>query len=143
MGASIVAYWPGITAAWMDDQPGFTNDDRAWGNWMAEREDDPAVLQAVVDLGAGALLTVKTGGWEDDEVTWVTPAALAQAARTMRQAVERGHPAVAPILASYARNANGVYPIAEEFLIDLADIEAIAAWAERQGARVLTLHVGW
>ena len=39
MGASIVAYWPGITEEQIDTQPGFTNDDRAWGNWMAEREE--------------------------------------------------------------------------------------------------------
>ncbi len=143
MGASIVAYWPGITEEQIDAQPGFTNDDRAWGNWMAEREDDQAVLRAVADLRASALLTVKTDGWDDDDVSWVTPQELRQAVHAMRQAVERRHPAVGRILASYGRNANGVYPLIDEFLTDLADIEALADWAEREGATRMTLEVNW
>jgi hypothetical protein len=43
MGASVVAYWPGITEDQAEAQPGFANDDRAWGNWMAERDGDAAV----------------------------------------------------------------------------------------------------
>ncbi|HEY8601446.1 MAG TPA: hypothetical protein VIL85_23670 [Thermomicrobiales bacterium] len=143
MGASIVAYWPGITAEQDHSQPGFANDDRAWGNWMAEREDDVAVLQAVADLGASALLTAKTDGWADDDVTWATPRELAQAALALRRAVEHHHPAVGCILASYARNANGVYPLVDEFLMDLDDIAALAAWAEREGAVRMTLEVNW
>ena len=143
MGASIVAYWPGITEEQLDAQPGFFNDDRAWGNWMAEREDDHAVLRAVADLGGSALLTFKTDGWDDDDVSWVTPQELRQAARALRRAVERRHPAVGRILASYGRNANGVYPLVDEFLTDLADIEALADWAEREGAGRMTLEVGW
>ncbi len=46
MGASVIAYWPGITEEQFESQPGFDNDDRAWGNWMAEREDEPAVHDA-------------------------------------------------------------------------------------------------
>ena len=47
MGASVVVYWPGITEEQLDSQPAFDNDDKAWGNWMAEREDDGAVLTAI------------------------------------------------------------------------------------------------
>lgn len=143
MGASIVAYWPGITDEQLDAQPGFANDDRAWGNWMAEREDDPEVLRAVAAIGASALLTIKTDGWEDDDVTWVTPSELRHAAQAMRAAVERRHPAVGRILASYGRNANGIGSLVEEFLTDLADIATIADWAEHEGAARMTLEVNW
>lgn len=114
MGASVVAYWPGITAGQRDAQPGFANDDKAWGDWMAEREGDPAVLRAVADLGAVALLTLKTDDWGDDDVAWVTPHELGRAALALRRAVEGRHPAVGRILASYARHANGVGPPIDE-----------------------------
>lgn len=139
----MVAYWPGITEVQLGAQPGFANDDRAWGNWMAEREDDAVVLRAVADTGATALLTLKTDGWDDDEVEWVTPQELRQAARALILAVRRRHPAVGHILACYARNANGVEPLVDEFLADLADIEVIADWAEREGASQVTLYVSW
>jgi len=43
MGASVIAYWPGITEQQIEEQPGFYNDSKAWGNWMAEREEEPEV----------------------------------------------------------------------------------------------------
>ena len=143
MGASVVVYWPGITAAQRDAQPGFANDDKAWGDWMAEREGDPAVLRAVADLGAAALLTVKTDGWDDDDVAWVTPEELGRAALTLRRAIEGRHPAAGRILASYARHASGVASPLDEFLTDLDDIAALAAWAGREGASRMTLEVNW
>ncbi len=60
MGASIVAYWPGIT----ERQPkrnqasGMTT---AHGG-SAEREDDMAVSDAIRKLHAEAILTFKTDG---------------------------------------------------------------------------------
>jgi hypothetical protein len=53
MGASVIATWPGITEQQLDSQPGFFNDDMAWGNWLAEREDDPAVP---VERAGGTIL---------------------------------------------------------------------------------------
>ena len=32
MGASVTVYWPGMTERQWEAQPGFYNDDRAWGN---------------------------------------------------------------------------------------------------------------
>ena len=55
MGASVIAYWPGLTEEQMESMPGFSNDDRAWGNWMAERDGDESVLDAVKRLKAEAL----------------------------------------------------------------------------------------
>jgi hypothetical protein len=68
MGATIVAYFPGMTEEQLDSQPGFRNDDRAWANWMAEWDQEPAMLELVKRLNAGPILTYKTAPMEDDEV---------------------------------------------------------------------------
>ena len=143
MGASVIATWPGITEEQIDSQPGFSNDDKAWGNWMAEREDDPLVLTAIRKLNAEAILTIKTDDWEDDDVSWVSPQLLRDAVARLHEAVQSGAPEAHTILASYARNANRIDPVPDEFIRDLADIEALALWAEAQGASRMTLEVNW
>jgi len=38
MGATVIAYWPGMTEAQFEAQPGFRNDDRAWETgWQSWR----------------------------------------------------------------------------------------------------------
>jgi hypothetical protein len=124
-------------------QPGFYNDDRAWGNWMAERDGDPAVFEAIRRLNAEAILTIKTDGWEDDDVAWVSPQELRDAAARLREGVRAGSPDTRVILVSYERNANRIDPVPEEFIRDLDDIEAITRWAESEGATKMTLEVNW
>ena len=143
MGASVIAYWPGITEDQIDSQPGFYNDDKAWGNWMAERVDEPEVLNAIRRLGAEAILTYKTDGMEDEDVEWVSPGQLRDAARRLRQAIKEKRPEAKVILETYERNANGIDPVEEELIQDLDDVEAIASWAEEQGAARMTLEVNW
>jgi hypothetical protein len=143
MGASIVAYWPGQTREQWETMPGFRNDDKAFGNWMAELEGNAQVLLAVKRLKADAILTMKTDGREDEDVTWVTPEQLRNAALTLRVAVEAGAPEAAVILNSYEIGANDIDPIAEEFIRDLDDIVALTKWAEEQGATQMTLEVNW
>ena len=143
MGASVIAYWPGITEDQLESQPGFYNDDKAWGNWMAEREDEPEVLKAIKRLGAEAILTYTTEGIEDEEVEWVSPQQLRDAARRVREAIKDKRPEAKVILETYARNANDVDPVDEEFIQDLDDIETLANWAEEEGAERMTLAVNW
>jgi hypothetical protein len=141
MGASVVAYWPGITDEQFERQPGFTQDDRAWGNFMAEREDEPEVQRIMKELGAGALLTAKTDGWDDDEVDWVTPQDLYNAATLLGTAIREKKPGIERVLEVYNRNAHRDYP--DDITVDLEDIKAIAEWAAQEGARVMTLEVNW
>jgi hypothetical protein len=143
MGASVVAYWPGITERQVATQPGFANDDRAWGNWIAERDGDAAVSDAIRRLQADAILTFKTDGWDDEDVTWVSPQELRDAAARLRHAVRAGAPEIRVILASYEQNANRLDPVPEEFIRDLDDIDAITRWAEAEGATKMTLEVNW
>ena len=142
MGASIIAYWPGITEDQMESQPGFWNDDRAWGNFMAEGE-DPALQAAVRRLGADAILTMKTDGWDDEDVNWVTPVQLRAAAQKLRDAINAGSPETDAILKCYERGANKIDPVAQEFVRDLDDIIALTKWGEEQGAARMTLEVNW
>jgi hypothetical protein len=143
VGALVTIYWPGITKEQHEAQPGFRNDDRAWGNWMAEREDEPAVHDAVRQLGVDAILTYKTDGMEGDDVSWVSPQQLRDAATRLRDAVRAGAPVTRIILETYERNANRVDPIAQEFICDLDDIVAMTKWAEEEGAPRMTLEVNW
>jgi hypothetical protein len=136
MGASVTAYWPGLTEEQFESQPGFRNDDRAWGNWMAEREGNLAVFNAIRKLGADAILTAMTDGRDDEDVSWVTP-------QQLREAVRAGSPETRIILETYERNANRLDPIAKEFIRDLNDIITMANWAEEEDATVMTLEVNW
>ena len=143
MGASVIAYWPGITENQIESQPGFYNDDKAWGNWMAAREDEPEVLNAIKRLGAEAILTYTTEGMEDEDVEWVSPNQLRDATKRLREAIKDKRPETKIILETYERNANGINPVDEEFVQDLDDIEAIANWAEEETAERMTLEVNW
>jgi hypothetical protein len=143
MGASVNAYWPGITEDQLESQPGFYNDCKAWGDWMAEREGEPAVKRALRSLGAEALLSHTTQGMKDGEVYWVSPQQLATAASALIQAVKSGNSETKIILETYGRNANHLAPLDEEFTRDLDDVKAIAEWAEQEGADRMTLEVNW
>ena len=143
MGASVAAYWPGITEEQLESQPGFYNDDKAWGDFMAERENEPEALEAIEKLKAAAILTYTTDGVADEDVDWVTPSELRAAAKNLREAIEAKRPEATIILRVYGRNANGVDPVADELTRDLNDIEAIANWAEAEGAELMTLEVSW
>ncbi|CAN5759220.1 hypothetical protein BH18ACI4_BH18ACI4_16690 [soil metagenome] len=143
MGATVTAYWPGITEEQYDSQPGFYNDCKAWGNWMAEREGNSAVYDAIGKLRAEAILTLKTDGWEDEDVSWVTPQQLRDAAEKLREAVRVGSPETRVVLETYERRANRLEPVGEEFIQDLDDIITITKWAEGEGASRMTLEVNW
>ncbi len=143
MGASVSVYWPGITNEQTDAQPGFWNDDKAWGNWMAEREHHDDVKQAMRDLGVAELLTFTTEGVADDEVDWVSPAGLERAAMRLRELVLAEDPRVQRIVQTYALSANDCDPIHEELARDLEDIAKIAGFASEQGASQVTLEVNW
>jgi hypothetical protein len=143
MGASVTAYWPGITEEQIESQPGLYNDDKAWGGWMAAREEEPAVYDAIRKLNAEPILTYKTDGLDDEDVIWVTPQQLRDAATRLREAVQAGLPEAQIILNTYERNANRVDPIAEEFVRDLDDIITITEWAEGEGATRMTMEVNW
>ena len=132
-----------MTDGQIESQRGFFNDCKAWGEWMAEREREPAVLDAVRRLGAEPILTYITEGMKESDVRWVMPSQLREAAAKLRQAIEAGRTEAAIILRSYERNANRVDPVAEEFLHDLEDITALALWAEEEGATRMTLEVNW
>jgi|SRR5262245_7626617 len=91
MGASVGPYWPGIeeelTEEQLESQPGFFNDCKGWGNWMADRLMEPRTLEAIRNLKADAILSSTTNGVEDEDVDWVTPQELRQAAQKLGEAI--------------------------------------------------------
>ena len=143
MGASIIAYFPGVTRDQVNLQEGFWNDHAAWANFMVEQEKDPKVVEAMQKLNAGALLTFKTEEMEDEDIDWVTPQQLRDACIKIRDAVRSGAPEAEPLLDAYSRGNNGIDPIADEFVRDLEDIIKLADWGEKLGTNKITLEVGW
>lgn len=143
MGATVLAYWPGITEDQNRRQPGFpTNDCAAWANWVVEMQDE-ADQALLIKAGVGALLTFTTAGVEDDEVDWVTPDALAAGALKLCDLLAQGHPAAQRALQAYALEANGVEAVEEEFVTDLQEVAVLARWAKAEGASRMTLAVNW
>lgn len=143
MGASVTAYWPGITGEQLNAQPPFNGDSVPWGNWMLEREFVPAASEAVRKLGAEALLTFMDDNMDDEDVDWVTPRQLREDAERLREAVKVGLPETRIILETYGKRATDLYPVEELFILDLEDIMEITRWAEREGAEVITLKVSF
>src|SRR5688500_14218875 len=139
MGASIVAYFPGVTRGQINQQEGFWNDHRAWANFMVEQEKDPAVPEAIEKLNAAPLLTFKTEEMEDEDIDWVTPQQLRDACMKIRDAVRSGNPEAKPLLDAYAKGANGINPLSDEFVRDLEDIIKLADWGEKMGTNQITL----
>lgn len=143
MGASVYAYWPGITAEERAAQPGFGNDCKAWGEWMAEREDHEDVLEAVALLAGDAILTYTSDGIDDEDVDWFSPQQMEESARKLREFVLRDDPRTQRIVATYALSANNVEPVRDELARDLEDIAAIARHCADAGVARMTLEVNW
>jgi hypothetical protein len=147
MGASVGAYWPGIeeelTEEQLESEPGFFNDCKAWGNWMADRLMEPRTLEAIRNLKADAILSFTTNGVEDEDVDWVTPQELRQAAQKLGEGIRAGLPETEIILESYVHASSWITSAEEDFLSDLESVEAITRWAEEMGAVKMTLEVNW
>lgn len=144
MSASIVAYWPGMTEEQEESQwADFNNDYQDWANWMAEGLQQPEVIAAMERTGVLPLATMTTDGVSDDDVFWVSPADLRKAAARLSHLIEAGDPDVAVIMESYGVTADYGKDLAVHFRRDLRTVEELAAWAEEQGARKMTLSVGF
>jgi len=143
MGSSISAYWPGIEEAQGEAQPGFYNNCEPWADWTIRRGDEPAVLETLRGLGLAAIETFTTDGVDDSEVKWVSPAELKVAATRLRDLILAHDPRVKPVVQSYACGARHESPPEEQFAQDLADIAGMADFAEHEGAKRITLRIGW
>ncbi len=141
MGASVSGYWPGITDEQSESLPGFYNDCKAWGDWMAERYSHPEVLAVLKQLGLTALLSHVTDGMDEDEVDWVTPVELMTAAEQLRELVLARDPRVQCVVDSYALWGGFENPVHEEFAQDLADVRLIARFSKEMGIPEMTLEV--
>jgi hypothetical protein len=146
MGASVNTYWPGIeeelTEEQLDSRPGFYSE-KAWGDWIPAREYEPRTIEAIRKLKADDILTFTTDGVKDEDVEWVTPRELREAAQELVEAIRAGLAETEIILESYKRASKWVDSAKEDFLRNLEDIEAITLWAEDMGAVKMTLEVNW
>ncbi|MFO0913764.1 MAG: hypothetical protein U0795_12460 [Pirellulales bacterium] len=143
MGATVSAYWQGMTEEDHRGLPGFSNDCLAWANWMVELTNHPRAVRAMELHAVSELLTIKTDGVPNNEVHWVTPDGLGFAALRLRALIQVGSPGLDAILKSYAVGANNDDPAAEELARDLWDISEIALTCKKRGVKKMTLEVNW
>jgi hypothetical protein len=144
MGASVVAYWPGITEDQIEAQTGLYNGPGRWASWTLTRESAPNVLLAMRDLGVDAVCTLTTDGLDDAQVSWVSPEALKAAALRLRDLVLSRAQEVEAIVHSYAAAHNDNQTAASEmFAQDLADVAGMADFAAREGIQCMTLSINW
>ena len=143
MGASVGGYWPGITSEQLENEPGFFNDCKGWGDWMAERYNHPTLIALHKELGVEALLSHTTQGMKASKVAWVSPEQLRAAATRLRELVLAKDSRVQPMLEVYAVNASDLEPVDQEFAQDLLDVAAIAEFASENGVSKMTLEVNW
>ena len=143
MGASVSPYWAGITEEHCDCLPGFWNDSKAWGNWMAEREKHDDVLKALRLLKVEAVRTCRTEDMSDADVLWVTPDALAADALWLRHLVMTDAPGTRRIVETYAISAGGDQ--SPEIMLgqDLLDVASIPRYAAQLHVPLMTLHIDW
>jgi hypothetical protein len=142
MGMAVSAYWPGMSAEQLDAQPGFYNGPGSWAHWVAGINSRLEEAQTLVQLGVGELLTFTTEGVDDAQVEWVKPAHLERAALRLRNLVLARDPRIGSILSSYARVALASGPPSEQFAQDLSDVAALADYAARETASLMTLRIG-
>jgi hypothetical protein len=100
---------------------------------MANREEHTDVIEAMKRLSVGALCTVKTDGVDDADVEWATPSELERAAMRLRELVLAGHPDTKRILEIYAKSANAVDPIDEEFDVTWRTSQSSLASPHKKG----------
>ena len=143
MGASVFAYWPGITPRQLKAQPGFGNDCKAWGDFVGELASAPKAYTEIERAGAEALLTFRTQGLDDKDVDWQEPAAVEKAAHVLLPLVRSQDRGLRLALKLYAKNAIGDAPVHEELAQDLDDIAALARWARKAGAKQMTFDINW
>ena len=143
MAGTAIAYWPGITEEQIASQPPFWDDGHAWAEWIAALEAEPDSARTLVELGAGALLSVSTPEYDDDDIDWVTPSALRAAAASLREAIADDRPGSRHLVELYGRHAGGEVPAAEEFRATLMELDDLARYAEGQGMTRMTVQVSW
>jgi hypothetical protein len=139
MGASLVAYWPGISEEQLEGQPGLYNGATGWAAWAIRWDRDQRLLTTMQQLGVGAVCSFTTNSLPNEKVNWVAPAAMEAAALRLRQLVLARDASVDSVVQSYA--APGRSDAAQELAQDLADIAGLAAFAAAEGVRQMTLRI--
>jgi len=143
MGASAQIYWPRMQPAQLAQMPGFTNDCKAWADWLVAVVRDSAALDALRELGCEAVTTFLTRGVDESEVAWVSPGELFAAAQTLSQLVADADAATGYLIELYGGTRYDVADPGHALSVDLADIAKMALHAAKLGVENVTMEVNW
>lgn len=143
MGASATPYWRRMKPDQLLGLPSFTNDCKAWADWLVEIVKDDDARATLRTTGCEALLTFKTDGVEDAHVTWVTPNDLFTATFLMSRMVAESDPETSYLVELYARGGSQFEDPRQALSVDLHDLSKIAAHVAKLGVKSMTVEVNW
>lgn len=135
MGWSIFVNWPGAEERQQGQHPGFCNDDGLWAELITAVCADTAALATFDQLGLKPLLAGAS-----EEVGYVDPDDLIDAAVTLRVLLSAHDPSIEPVVRLYEPGCPEPEKSRDYLVQDLDDVEAIARYVIRCGAREMTLE---
>lgn len=142
MGASIYAYWPGATEEEQGDHSDFGQDAHAYAWWQGEVAAGWLSRRWIKKNKLEALLSVHPLGTKDNEINWTTPQQLREAAIRLKEMLLAKERQALKLTRLYTKGPKIDEPHIE-LARDLDDLSWIAEYAEKRGAKVMTLLVGW
>jgi hypothetical protein len=123
--------------------PGFQNDCKSWADWLVEVVKDHDALDLLDRLGCHAITSFFTNGMRENEIDWVSPGDMFQAAQILSKMVADQDPAVGYLSELYARTRHEVENPSVSLSVDLADIAKMALFVGRLGVTEMTMQVNW
>lgn len=79
----------------------------------------------------------------DEEIRWVTPDELTQAARRLSELIKANDPRTRPILLAYDKGEIGGESLEIEIDRDLREVSLLAKYAKENGVTRMTVSVNW
>ena len=142
MSASIYIHWPGCSSEQQAGHPGFDQDDHPYATWVTALQKSARAQAVLRTMGVDALLCVGLLGDRESKMSYTTPSQLKFAALSLCSALQTGDTNAVELLGLYVHGPGELSPT-EELTCDLTNVAAIADHAATQGARQITLLVGW
>ncbi len=142
MGASIYLLWPDRPIEDRGEHPGFRQDDHAYASWMVDVLASRLTRFQMRLHGVGPILSFHSIDTVESQILWTTPSRLFRATELLRSQLDK-QTRFARKLAGFYSAGPGEDTPAKELAQDLKDVGMIAQYAERCGAKKMTLACGW
>jgi len=142
LGAGIYVHWPGATEEEQDDHSGFSQDCEAYARWQVAVQSSWMSKRWLKKNDLAPLLSFYMADTPEKEIVWTTPGKLRRAATKLKEMLLEEKPDTKKLSKLY-KHGPGVEPPHVELATDLNDVYWIAEYAQKRGAKKITLLVSW